>query len=148
MQSQSICHWLKIWLFNTPLRALNRAYLAASLIQQIEVEYFGTEDSYAHFLNSQPEMKLILELCFKKYLRVIKLGLAEFKYSYWLLGTRKSDYIPKFKLIDQVLAKYKYHQNSQSMFSRFKKTTTNPSQGDNYSYFVTIETQARKIISE
>ena len=92
------------WFTNTPTRALEKAYLAALNIKDLEVNYAASQEGQevknsiiVNYLQSDVD----------KYLAIIKVNLAEFKVSRFLLNDRQQSYWSKLVVIEQVLDKYR-----------------------------------------
>lgn len=95
------------WFWQTPERALEEAYQASLKIKEIENQHFGgrkipeSSDQY-----SQSSLA-----CFQtdltKYLGIIKVKMAEFKASRFLLQISNYSYLEKITLIDNILSSYK-----------------------------------------
>ncbi len=88
------------WLVNTPTRALNRAYLAALNLKSLEADYAAQKRSDEIVLN-------YLQSDIDKNLAIIKLNLAEFKVSRFVLNNCDRDYWSKIILVEEVLSKYR-----------------------------------------
>jgi hypothetical protein len=99
------------WFFGTPERALEKAYNAALAIKLIEDEYFRGEK-----ISDRDERygKTILD-CFitdlNKYLNLIKINLAEFKVSRFLLANKTNFPLEKLVFIDNIVERYTPKKN-------------------------------------
>ncbi|MBV6625172.1 MAG: proton extrusion protein PcxA [Rivularia sp. (in: Bacteria)] len=98
-----ISHHVYQWSINTPTRALNRAYLAALSIKSIEADYATSQDGE---VKDNAIIVKYLQSDIDKYLAIIKVNLAEFKVSRFLLNDRHQSYWSKILLIEEVLKKY------------------------------------------
>jgi CemA family len=93
--------------FNTPERALDRAYQAALKIESIEKEYFKGGKVPTEAVSDGSHAAAFLRAELEKNLNVIKLKLGEFKASSLiLLDSLSSVQLEQLKFIDAVLARY------------------------------------------
>ena len=81
MSLKSLFRAANQWFFNTPERALDEAYKAALMIQAIEDEHFDGKKISASSGDYSESVISYFEADLKKYLKTIKLRLAEFKSS-------------------------------------------------------------------
>jgi hypothetical protein len=81
MSLKSLFRAANQWFFNTPERALDEAYRAALMIQAIEDEHFDGKKISASSGDYSESVLSYFEADLKKYLKTIKLRLAEFKSS-------------------------------------------------------------------
>ncbi|NJO41788.1 MAG: hypothetical protein HC769_26715 [Cyanobacteria bacterium CRU_2_1] len=148
----------KQWFFETPERALNRAYNAALTIQFIENEYFDGGKISTNLAERSSEVKSILQESFNKLLSVVRLGVVEFKATHLILGVPNSEHVEKLKLmnktveklklIDEVLDNYISDQNLASMSSLFRRVKMSSSEGASQVSLLTIDVQAAEIFSK
>ncbi len=94
------------WFFQTPERALEQAYQAALKIQAIEDQHFnGQKVPTSSDLYSKNSLD-----CFQsdinKYLGIIKVKIAEFKISRFVLQGNNYNFLDKIKLIDELVIRY------------------------------------------
>ncbi|MCY7323729.1 MAG: proton extrusion protein PcxA [Phormidesmis sp. CAN_BIN36] len=123
------------WYLETPDRALDQAYDSALKIKAIEDEHFNGKKIAPNSTNMSPNVFAFFEADLKKYLKIVRLGLAEFKLSRSTLNVTNPDLsdrslktietsefsssrlvptardkpaimIEKLKFIDNVLARY------------------------------------------
>jgi CemA family len=94
------------WFFRTPERALEKAYSAAVKIKLIEDEYFqGKKISECDSSYSQTIIDcFIVDL--NKYLNLVKINLAEFKVSRFLLNKTNIAPLEKLVFIDEIIDRY------------------------------------------
>jgi hypothetical protein len=157
-KSKAYLRAFKQQLFNTPERALDRAYSAALIIKFIEREYLQdkqTAISVNHNHNQATESSL--EVSLKQLLGVIRLRLTEFKLSHLVLGYPGSSYaqkaklieqhVEKLKLIDEVLDRHLSKQSLFSPFSLFQKQKTHSNNSGDYPYLTTVDVQATEVVS-
>ncbi len=94
------------WFLGTPQRALSEAYEAAHIIKNIEIEQFEgkkiSPDSSKYTENVMAYWQVSLE----KNLTIIKVKLAEFRFSYSLVNISNPVFLEKLKFIDEVTSKY------------------------------------------
>jgi len=94
------------WFLGTPQRALSEAYEAAHIIKNIEIEQFDgkkiSPDSRKYTENVMAYWQVSLE----KNLTIIKVKLAEFRFSYSLVNISNPVFLEKLKFIDEVTSKY------------------------------------------
>ncbi len=81
MTLRSIFRIANRWFSDTPERALERAYKAALMIKAIEDEHFNGNKIAANSSNHSESVISYFEADLKKYLKALKVGLAEFKIS-------------------------------------------------------------------
>ncbi|BAZ24392.1 CemA family protein [Kalymmatonema gypsitolerans NIES-4073] len=94
------------WLFKTPERALLEAYQAAHIIKNIEIEQFGGKTISPDSANYSESVMAYWQVSLQKNLTVIKVKLAEFRFSYSLLNISNPVFLEKLKFIDEVTSKY------------------------------------------
>ncbi|NJP08739.1 MAG: hypothetical protein HC866_04015 [Leptolyngbyaceae cyanobacterium RU_5_1] len=131
--SKAYVYAVKQRLFETPERALNRAYSAALLIQSLERESLQRRRA-ASPVNHNRAIEISLQANLKQLLGLIKLRLREFRFSHLVLGYQNSNYrermelieqhVEKLKLIDEVLDRYTPKQNFSSILSLFQQQKT------------------------
>jgi hypothetical protein len=111
------------WLFNTPERALDRAYQAALMIKSIEDSHFQGKKVSAESVGYSKSIMSHFENEIKQHLKTIEIRLIEFNSSNSVLiisqsnldakkpvdqlGDNSDIFIEKLEFIDQVTAKYK-----------------------------------------
>lgn len=160
LHSASQTYWRssREWFLKTPERSLNRAYNAAVMIKMIEEEFSGDDRVCTDSICINNDQKIALKAGFeKKMLSILKLRLAEFKFSCSMLGTLKSTGTEKFKFIggnvgklrfiDEVLEKYVAREKS-TFSAPFKGSKINTDWPNNKSRQVTIDVQVKETISE
>ncbi|NET30519.1 MAG: proton extrusion protein PcxA [Cyanothece sp. SIO1E1] len=69
------------WFFKTPIRALDHSYEAALTIEALEERYFGGNRISASTGDYSESIQAYFRIELKKYLRIVKIRLAEFKAS-------------------------------------------------------------------
>lgn len=94
------------WLLKTPERALSEAYQAAQIIQNIEIEQFGGKTISPESANYSESVMGYWQVSLQKNLTIIKVKLAEFRFSYSLLNISNPVFLEKLKFIDEVRSKY------------------------------------------
>ncbi|MEI2583283.1 proton extrusion protein PcxA [Scytonema sp. PRP1] len=94
------------WLFKTPERALSEAYQAAHIIKNIEIEQFGGKTISPESANYSESVMAYWQVSLQKKLTIIKVKLAEFRFSYSLLNISNPVFLEKLKFIDEVSSKY------------------------------------------
>jgi hypothetical protein len=94
------------WLFKTPERALSEAYQAAHIIKNIEIEQFGGKTISPESANYSESVMAYWQVSLQKNLTIIKVKLAEFRFSYSLLNISNPVFLEKLKFIDEVSSKY------------------------------------------
>jgi hypothetical protein len=142
--------------FETPERALDRAYSAALMINFLEREYLQLRKA-ASSGNHSRDIEISWQANLKQLLVLIKLRLAEFKSSHLILGYPASNYtermklldrhIEKLKLIDEVLDKHVSNQTSLSPLSLFQKQKTHSSNLADQQSLITVDVRATEVIS-
>ena len=123
MKLQAIVRDVRHWFFNTPQRALNQAYRAASTIQAIENDHFNGQKVSAEFSDYNEGVIHYFQSEVKRYLRTIKVRLAEFRLCRNLLGfceikndRLEAEIIQQLKFIEEVISKYKGDFRTNSSF--------------------------------
>lgn len=127
---QSYLKWSREHFFSTPERALEQAYQAALKITEIEKTYFqGEKISNQNNNYSQNTLDCFLN-DLEKHLSFIRLKLAEFKVSRFLLHHADYQFLEKTNFIDQVLLKYQTSNLDPILIYPSSSTQTNmkPSQ--------------------
>ncbi|MDJ0703464.1 MAG: hypothetical protein QNJ46_09310 [Leptolyngbyaceae cyanobacterium MO_188.B28] len=130
------------WFLKTPERSLSRAYNAAVMIKMVEEKFSENGEFCTRSVCINDDQKAALKTGFKKkMLSILKLRLAEFKFSCSVLGILNSNGTEKFKFIggnvgklrfiDQVLEKYISEENSFFSVPYQEDTTTNNSWAEN-----------------
>lgn len=95
------------WFINTPARALEKAYQAALSIKSLESEYLATQNE-GQLLNDNSRLVLdCISADIEKYLAIIKLNLAEFKVSRFVLDANDRNNWNKLFLIEEVINKHR-----------------------------------------
>jgi hypothetical protein len=94
------------WFWQTPDRALEEAYQAALKIKDIETKHFNGRKITEFFDNYSPTNISCFQTDLIKYLGIIKVKIAEFKTSRFLLQTSNYSYLEKINLIDNILLTY------------------------------------------
>lgn len=146
------------WFLKTPERALNQAYNAAVMIKMIEEELSGDDRVCTDLVCLETDQQIALKAGFeKKMLSILKLRLAEFKFSYSILGSLKYNSPERFKsiggnvgklrFIDEVLEKY-ISAEKPKLSTPFKATETNIHGPEIRSKQVTIDVQVKQTFSE
>jgi hypothetical protein len=79
MNLRSVFRAANQWFLDTPERALDQAYRAALMIKAIEDEHFNGKKISARYSNHSESVLAYFEADLKKYLKTIKVRLAEFK---------------------------------------------------------------------
>ncbi len=79
------------WYLETPDRALDHAYDAALKIKAIEDEHFDSKKIAPESTKMSPNVFAFFEADLKKYLKIVRLGLAEFKLSRSTLNLTNPD---------------------------------------------------------
>ncbi|MBW4667815.1 MAG: proton extrusion protein PcxA [Cyanomargarita calcarea GSE-NOS-MK-12-04C] len=97
----------KQWFFDTPERALFKAYEAAQVIKNIEQEQFGGKKISLESESYTPNVMSYWEEILDKNLITVKVKLSEFKLSRSILKNSSSVFLEKLKFIDEVVAKYR-----------------------------------------
>ncbi|BAU66646.1 CemA family protein [Stanieria sp. NIES-3757] len=95
------------WLIATPGRALDKAYQAALKIKSLEADYLTAQTQAQATNNFKSTIIECLQSDLEKYLAIIKINLAEFKVSRFLLNSQNSNSWEKLVVIDEVLKKYR-----------------------------------------
>jgi CemA family len=126
MKIKTMLYAARLWFFNTPQRALDLAYRAALTIKRIEDEHFLGQKISAEFSDYSDSVIYYFQTELRKYLRIIKLRLTEFKASnsflniqevlteqldielktYSLANYPKKSILDKLNFIDEILYKY------------------------------------------
>lgn len=88
----------------TPTRALDRAYLAALNIKSLEADYAAAKNQLSN--ERDGVILTYLQPDIDKFLTIIKVNLAEFKVSRFVLNNHNPDYWSKIILIEEILSKY------------------------------------------
>ncbi|MFZ1027685.1 MAG: hypothetical protein WAN66_15885 [Limnoraphis robusta] len=97
----------KSWFFQTAERALEQAYQAALRIKAIEEDHFGGQQVSAKTsIYTQNVLNYFVDDV-KKNLRVIRLRVAEFKWSRTLGKSSNLEILEKLRFIDEILDRYK-----------------------------------------
>ncbi len=143
MKLNALFRTAKNWFYDTPERALDRAYNAALAIKAIEDEHFGGQKISANTSNDSDSVISYFEEELKKYLKTVKIRLAEFKSSRSAIGSQEpkletrdleaidnpSQYYPidfnerqsiiveKLNFIDEIIAKYSTKERAKPSFS-------------------------------
>ncbi|AFZ21433.1 proton extrusion protein PcxA [Allocoleopsis franciscana] len=91
MSFQSIFRTANQWFFGTPERALDQAYRAALMIKAIEDEHFNGKKISACSGNYSDSVISYFEADLKKYLKTVKIRLAEFKGSRSVLSSSEAN---------------------------------------------------------
>ncbi|BAY46718.1 CemA family protein [Scytonema sp. HK-05] len=94
------------WFLKTPERALSEAYQAAQIIKNIEIEQFGGKTISPESANYSESVMAYWEVSLQKNLTILKVKLAEFRFSYSLLNISNPVFLEKLKFIDEVSSKY------------------------------------------
>lgn len=102
------------WLLGTPERALSEAYQAAHTIKNIELEQFAGKKISPESANYTESVMAYWQLSLDKNLTIIKVKLAEFRFSYSLLNISNPVYLEKLKFIDDVRRKYTLEHEKKS----------------------------------
>ncbi|NJR52592.1 MAG: hypothetical protein HC780_26495 [Leptolyngbyaceae cyanobacterium CSU_1_3] len=92
--------------FNTPDRALDRAYQAVQQIELVETQYFNGDTIPTEAASHEGHAGAFLKAELEKNLAIAKLKLAEFKASSLIFESLSESQLEKLSLIDQVLARY------------------------------------------
>lgn len=79
------------WYLETPDRALDHAYDAALKIKAIEDEHFDSKKVAPESTKMSPNVFAFFEADLKKYLKIVRIGLAEFKLSRSTLNLTNPD---------------------------------------------------------
>jgi hypothetical protein len=79
------------WYLETPDRALDHAYDAALKIKAIEDEHFDSKKIAPESTKMSPNVFAFFETDLKKYLKIVRIGLAEFKLSRSTLNLTNPD---------------------------------------------------------
>lgn len=143
MKLNALFRAAKNWFYDTPERALDRAYNAALTIKAIEDEHFGGQKISADTSDYSDSVISYFEEELKKYLKTVKIRLAEFKSSRSAIGSkeppmetsdleaidnpsqyspidfneRQSIIIEKLNFIDEIVAKYSTKERAKSSSS-------------------------------
>lgn len=91
MSLQSIFRTANQWFFGTPERALDQAYRAALMIKAIEDEHFNGKKISASSGEYSDSVISYFEADLKKYLKTVKIRLAEFKGSRSVLSSSEAN---------------------------------------------------------
>jgi hypothetical protein len=94
------------WFINTPTRALDKAYQAALSVKSLETDYLAAKEQTKIANDNSSILDYILS-DIDKYLTVIKINLAEFKVSRFVLNKSERDNWNKLIIIDEILNKYR-----------------------------------------
>ena len=161
LRSASKTYWriYREWFLKTPERSLSRAYNAAVMIKMVEEEFSEDGRFSTRSVCINDDQKIALKVGFKKkMLSILKLRLAEFKFSCSILGILDSDSTEKFKFIggnvgklrfiDQVLERYVSAEDSTYSVPYQEDEVTNNIWPENSSRQVTIDVQVTESISE
>jgi hypothetical protein len=155
--SQTYWRTVKQWWINTPERALDRAYVAALILQSLAPSSRKTHDHISNpFVDHTGARRAIPQGSFEKLLSImlsiLRLRLAEFKVSHSILGhprashaellQRIDDTLKKLKVIDDAIAQTVTQQNSSEWLSRSQSPSNDI---DSEPYVVTINVQATKV---
>jgi CemA family len=92
--------------FNTPDRALDRAYQAVQKIELLEKQYFSGAPASPASASDAGHAGAFLKTQLEKHLIIAKLKLTEFKASSVILATLSDSQLEKLSRVDQVLARY------------------------------------------
>jgi hypothetical protein len=95
------------WLIATPGRALDKAYQAALKIKSLEANFIVAQQQAQANNNFKSTIIECLQSDLEKYLAIIKINLAEFKVSRFLLNSQNANSWEKLVVIDEVLKKYR-----------------------------------------
>jgi hypothetical protein len=106
-------HSHKERLLTTPERALEQAYQAALKIQSIESQYFGGEKVSNQSKNYSQNVLACFQADIDKCLSIIKLRIAEFKISRFLLRDCDYAFLERLKFIDEVLITYNTEESPE-----------------------------------
>lgn len=143
MKLNALFRAAKNWFYDTPERALDRAYNAALAIKAIEDEHFEGQKISANTSDYSDSVISYFEEELKKYLKTVKIRLAEFKSSRSAIGSREpkletrnldaidnssQDYpidfneqqsiiVEKLNFIDEIIAKYSTKERAKPSFS-------------------------------
>lgn len=114
----------KSWFFQTSERALEQAYQAALRIKAIEEDHFGGQQVSAKTsIYTQNVLNYFVDDV-KKNLRVIRLRVAEFKWSRTLGKSSNLEILEKLRFIDEILDRYKkadfFHKDELTIDATFK----------------------------
>lgn len=114
----------KSWFFQTSERALEQAYQAALRIKAIEEDHFGGQQVSAKTsIYTQNVLNYFVDDV-KKNLRVIRLRVAEFKWSRTLGKSSNLEILEKLRFIDEILDRYKkadfFQKDELSIDATFK----------------------------
>lgn len=94
------------WFLSTPERALEEAYKMALNIKDIELEHFAGEKVSTHSGDYSQNVLSCFQTDVEKYLKIIKIRLAEFKISRFFIKNPNYTFLDKLKLIDEILSRY------------------------------------------
>lgn len=95
------------WLISTPGRSLDKAYQAALKIKSLEADFLVAQQQAQANNNFKSTIIECLQSDLEKYLAIIKINLAEFRVSRFLLNSQNSNSWEKLVVIDEVLKKYR-----------------------------------------
>lgn len=94
------------WFLKTPERALSEAYQAAYIIKNIEIEQFNGKRISFESESYTESVMAYWQVALQKNLTIVKVKLAEFRFSYSLLNISNPVFLEKLKFIDEVSSKY------------------------------------------
>lgn len=94
------------WFLGTPQRALSEAYEAAHIIKNIEIEQFDGKKISPNSSKYTENVMAYWQVSLEKNLTIIKVKLAEFRFSYSLVNISNPVFLEKLKFIDEVTSKY------------------------------------------
>jgi hypothetical protein len=151
--ARSSFHIVTQQFFDTPERALSRAYQAALLIKSIEDAYFCNDKKPTKSSSSEHYTESLLRDSFKDLLHVVKFRLAEFRVSHSIFGhsifTRFkkleliNQQVKQLQLIDEILDRYTSKQNLAH-----QQTQTSSNLETDQFYPMTIDVVASEITSK
>ncbi len=94
------------WFTDTPERALNDAYKAATIIREIEIEQFSGNKISPESANYSNSVMNYWQSALNNNLNIVKFRLAEFRLSRSLIKLSNQEILEKLKYIDEIVAKY------------------------------------------
>ena len=94
------------WFTDTPERALNDAYKAATIIREIEIEQFSGNKISSESANYSISVMNYWQSALNTNLNIVKFRLAEFRLSRSLIKLSNQEILEKLKYIDEIIAKY------------------------------------------
>jgi CemA family len=120
--------------FNTPDRALDRAYQAVQQIELVENQYFNGNRVPTEAASDEGHAEAFLKAEVEKNLGVAKIKLAEFKASSFIFESLSDRQLEKLSLIDQVLARYTATAVPSSTLVRISTTAVVQPEKENESH--------------